>query len=581
MPINLTNINQFIRTIAIQRIFLLILGMVFFSSVSGQAVFENVQNSVYEYLNRQAQNGYISLDDMIKPLTRNQISTYLSVLAQAQKNKTAALNEIEIKELNFYIKEYGIGVNDGFLNTAKEKWLGKDNRGRYRFFSKIDTSTISSNVKKEISQPFQFNLEPVLQGSVQASSEGKSLVYRTTGIQFWASLGKRFGLQMYYRDINENGTGIDFDKQFTPEQGVVPTANPKSQALNYADVRASMTYQWKNGMLAFGKEQYLGGYGLNGNIIYSTKAPSYPYLRLNQQIFPWLKFEYTHAFLASRLVDTPNSYRTTNYGVFGGQRFKMIPKYMVSHALSFKLKKGLDLMVGESVIYTDKIQLGYWLPMMFYKAWDQYVSGTNLNAGANTQLFAQISSRNQIKHTHLYASMLVDEFRPSAIFNPKKSRNQLAFNIGGSITNIPYLPYVTLNLDYTRINPFVYQNLLPAQEYTNNGYVMGDWMGSNAERLVYEIKYTPIPRMKISARYEKIRKGAKGTAEQQYFQEPQPEFLFGLQQKQWNTSVKVVYEWIHNLYFYVHFQSNEIKKYGAIFSTKRYSNISAGFSMGW
>jgi hypothetical protein len=560
--------------------FVLFLGISFVSSVSGQAVFENVNNSIYEFLNRQAQNGNILYDDMVRPLTRNQISSYLNALSSAYTNKKAFLNPIEVKELQFYIKEYGLGINEGFVNQSNEKWLGKDARGRYRFFSKIDTTMPTDKVSKNKAQPFQFNLEPVLQGSLHSDDNGKALAYRTAGVQLWASLGKRFGMQMYYRDINENGTGIDFEKKFTAEQGVVPTANPKPQALNYADVRATMTYQWKNGILAFGKEQYVAGYGLNGNIIYSTKAPSYPYVKLAQQILPWLKFEYSHAFLASRLVDTPNSYRTTNYGVFGGQRFKMIPKYLVSHALTFKLKKGLDLMLGESVIYTDKIQLGYWLPLMFYKAWDQYVSGTNLNAGANTQLFAQISSRNQIKNTHLYASVLVDEFRPSAIFDPSRSRNQLAFNIGGSTTNFSFLPYLTLNVDYTRINPFVYQNLLPAQEYTNNGYVIGDWMGNNADRMVYEIKYTPIPRLKISIRYEKIRKGAKGNAEQQYFQQPQPDFLFGLEQKQWNSSAKVVYEWIHNVYFYTQFQSNERKTFGTIFKTQRLNNINAGFSIG-
>ena len=580
MHINFSYSIQLVTVSTKRRIFILFLGISFVCSVSGQAVFENVNNSIYEYLNRQAQNGNILYEDMVRPLTRNQISTYLAALSTAYTNKKAQLNPTEVKELQFYIKEYGLGINDGVINNSTEKWLGKDTRGRYRFFFRIDSSSVSSHAIKNITQPFQFNVEPVLQGSIMSNSDGKSLVYRTAGIQFWASLGKRFGMQMYYRDVNENGTGIDFEKQFTPEQGVMPTANPKSTALNYADVRASMTYQWKNGMLAFGKEQYVTGYGLNGNIIYSAKAPSYPYIRLSQQILPWLKFEYTHAFLASRLVDTPNSYRTTNYGVFGGQRFKMIPKYMVSHALTFKIRKGLDLMVGESVIYTDKIQLGYWMPLMFYKAWDQYISGTNLNAGANTQLFGQISSRNQIKNTHLYASVLVDEFRPSAIFDPKRSRNQLAFNAGGSITNFPFLPYLTINVDYTRINPFVYQNLLPAQEYTNTGYVIGDWMGNNADRLVYEIKYTPIPRLRLSLRYEKIRKGAKGNAEQQYFQQPQPEFLFGLQQKQWNSSAKVVYEWIHNVYFYTQFQSNERKIFGTVFKTQRFNNINAGFSIG-
>lgn len=565
----------------ITSLILLIFLIGFTPFVKSQAVYENVQNSVYEYLNRQAQNGNILLDDMVRPLTRNQISQYLNELSTNYQNKKSILLPIEVKELDFYVKEYGFGVADGNLHDDKEKWLGKDVRGRLRFFSKIDSTSPFKIKPKNIFQPFQFNVEPVLQGGLQYAGEKESIVFRAAGIQLWASLGKRFGFQMYYRDVNENGKGIDFNKQFTSQQGSMPSANPKSEALNYSDVRASMTYQWKNGVLTFGKEQYLAGYGLNGNIIYSTKAPSYPYIRINQQILPWLKFEYTHAFLASRLVDTPNSYRTTNFGVFGGQRFKMIPKYMVSHALQFKLMKGLDLMVGESVIYTDKIQLGYWLPIMFFKAWDQYVSGTNLNAGANTQLFGQISSRNQIKGTQLYGSILIDEFRPSAIFDPKRSRNQIAFNIGGSITNLPYLSYVTFNVDYTRLNPFVYQNLLPAQEYTNNGYVIGDWMGSNADRRVFEIKYTPLPRLRISMRYEKIRKGSKGNAEQQYFQQPQPEFLFGLEQKQWNTTARVVYEMVQNIYLYGQFQRNEVKTYGAVFKTQTFTRFNAGFSVGW
>ena len=78
-------------------------------------------------------------------------------------------------------------------------------------------------------------------------------------------------------------------------------------------------------------------------------------------------------------------------------------------------------------------------------------------------------------------------------------------------------------------NPFVYQNLLPAQNFTNNGYVMGDWMGSNADRLTGEIKYTPIPRLRFTLRHEMLRKGGNNSVEQQYFAQPQPKFLNNLQ----------------------------------------------------
>ncbi|MFN5914559.1 MAG: hypothetical protein ACK43J_09240, partial [Chitinophagaceae bacterium] len=339
-------------------------------------------------------------------------------------------------------------------------------------------------------------------------------------------------------------------------------------------------YQWNSGQVSLGKEQYVVGYGLNGNMIHSLKAPTYPYIRVQQKILPRLRFEYVHGILSSGLVDTPNSYRVNNGGVFGGQRFKTIPKYYVNHSLMIRLMKGLDLQVGESVIYTDRIQAGYWLPVMFFKAWDQYFSGNTLNAGSNTQFYGQISSRNQIKNTHLYATLFVDEISPQVIFNRAKSRNQLGFNIGGSVTDLPGLPYVTINAEYARINPFVYQNLLPAQDFNSSGYGMGDWMGSNADRLIGEIRYTPIPRLRIVARQQYIRKGAKGTVEQQYFAQPQPEFLFGYWLRQSTTMGRMMYEWKQNLYFHAqamrvksqYFQPNSS-------NTTRYF-LSAGFALG-
>jgi hypothetical protein len=429
-------------------------------------------------------------------------------------------------------------------------------------------------------QPFQFNVAPILQGSIQSSDANNYFITRATGIQLWASLGKRWGFQAYYRDVFENGEGIDFDRAFTPNPGIVKVTNPTAKTLNYADVRASVHYQWNTGAVSVGKEQYVVGYGINGNLINSTKAPSFPYLRLQQKILKWLTFEYTHAVLSSGLVDTPNSYRVDNGGVFGGQRFKTIPKYYVNHSVLINLMKGLQLQVGESVIYSDKIQPGYLLPLMFFKAWDQYVSGNNLNAGANTQVYGQISSRNQLKNTHLYATLFIDEVSPQVIFNSAKSRNQLGFNLGGSITDLPGLPYVTINAEYTRINPFVYQNLLPAQNFTNNGYVLGDWMGSNADRLIGEIKYTPIPRLRFTLRHEMLRKGGNNSVEQQYFAQPQPKFLNNLQFKQQQTMGRVVYEWKQNLYFHAMAERRKLERFTGAFNTSTQYFINAGFALG-
>jgi hypothetical protein len=570
---------------------LIILFLAITTTASSQAVVENVNNSIYDYLYRNAQKGNIELNDMVRPLMRNQIAGYLKEIKTKVESDPRVLNNIERKELDFYIAEYGLGVVEGVKNASKEQFMKKDSRGRVRFFSLIQADSLNSppgigGVASEgsrggtKSQPFQFNIAPILQGSINASDANNYFIARATGVQLWASLGKRWGFQAYYRDVFENGEGIDFERAFTPNPGIVKVTNPTAKTLNYADVRASVHYNWNSGALSIGKEQYVVGYGINGNLINSTKAPSFPYLRLQQKILKWLSFEYTHAVLSSGLIDTPNSYRVDNGGVFGGQRFKPVPKYYVNHSVLINLMKGLQLQVGESVIYSDKIQPGYWLPLMFFKAWDQYVSGNNLNAGANTQVYGQISSRNQLKNTHLYATLFIDEVSPQVIFNSAKSRNQLGFNLGGSITDIPGLPYVTLNAEYTRINPFVYQNLLPAQDYTNNGYVMGDWMGSNADRLIGEIKYTPLPRLRFTLRHEMLRKGGANSVEQQYFAQPQPKFLNNLQFKQQQTMGRVVYEWKQNLYFHAMAERRKLERFTGAFNTSTQYFFNAGFALG-
>jgi hypothetical protein len=114
----------------------------------------------------------------------------------------------------------------------------------------------------------------------------------------------------------------------------------------------------------------------------------------------------------------------------------------------------------------------------------------------------------------------------STVFVRAKSRNQLGYTVGGSVTDIG-IPYLTFNAEYTRINPFVYNNLIPAQTYTSHGYFMGDWMGSNADRLLVSLKYTPLPRLKCMVRYQAIRKGEDGTIVDQYLQQPQPALFEG------------------------------------------------------
>jgi hypothetical protein len=90
----------------------------------------------------------------------------------------------------------------------------------------------------------------------------------------------------------------------------------------------------------------------------------------------------------------------------------------------------------------------------------------------------------------LYAQLFIDEIRVSSIFSTSNSRNQIAYQLGGSVTDVG-VPYLTLTAEINKVYPFVYRNFLPAQNYSNSNYPLGDWMGSNADRFEFIANHHP------------------------------------------------------------------------------------------
>jgi hypothetical protein len=514
---------------------LLFIGLLL-SSIAGfsQVVYENPNNPIYKYLSRQAQKGNIEYNDLIQPISRRDIAGYLSTL-QSQFDK---LSIIEQKELAFFQQEYA-EFNTDIQDTTT--FFKKDQFGRRRFLS----------VK---TKDFFLNGDPALSFETFNGS-GKSVFRTATGLTFWGHAGKHIGYQFYFQDITDRGNGIDSLRRFTPETGIIRTANinPNAKTVNYSNFRGSISYSWNNGSISVGQDQMLWGYGQNGRVVLSDKAPAYPMIRLDYQPLKWLRFNYMYAILNSAVIDSAASYSKGN-DLYGTDREQYVNKYFVSHTLTFLPLKGLSLSVGESMVTSDNFQVGYLIPIMFFKAFDQYDSRYKLSTGSNGQFFFNVSSRNHIPKTHIYASLFIDEIRTGSIFNKAKSRNQLGYNIGATRTDV-FIPYLTLGMEYTRVNPFAYNNLIPAQTYTNQTYLLGDWIGQNADRVSAWATYNPIPRLTTTVQFDYIRKGREGSLPDQYWAEPQPPFLSqGPVETQKQLLIQANYELVHKLYIKTAYQ---------------------------
>lgn len=520
-----------------KKALLLFIAFICVTKIFSQTVWENSKAEVYPFLEHMANKGFIEFNDLIRPVSRNIIYNHLLEL-NAVKEK---LSSTEKKELNFYLQEYASALTSN-NDSTNILFLKKDKNNRLRTFAAEENKNT-------------IRIEPLI-GLGYISGSGKAVKQYNSGFELWGTVGKHWGYQFYFRDFNETGKGYDTLTQNTPATGIIRKNITNYNSLNYSETRGSITYSWKKGSLSFGQDHLLWGYGQNGLITLSDKSPVFPYLRFDYQPFSWLSFNYDHIWLNSGIIDSARTYPTGNT-VYGGQRIYYQPKYMAIHSINIKLKKGLNIAAGESIIYNDKLQLPYFIPVLIYNIYAYESSNSNNLASSNSQFFFNIDSRNQLKKTRLYGTLFIDEISVTNFFNEKKKRNQLGYTIGIEKTDI-LLNYLTIGLEYTRVNPFVYRNFIPAEDYTNHNYYLGDWMGNNFDRWIFSAQYHLLPKLNITARYQYSRKGDAGTLNDQYFTQPQPPLLFGLQNKTGEFYFQCRYEWLHGLYINLSLQQQHI-----------------------
>ena len=181
------------------------------------------------------------------------------------------------------------------INSKKIHLLEKDDGGRFRVFSYEDNL-------------FKINADPIL-GYQIGTRDSKILNHYWSGIFFYGYLSDFIGFSFDYRDNHEWGKSLDSTKNFTPETGIVPTKKLHN-TLDYSEIHTTISVDWKWGELTAGKDFLEWGYGESGKLVLSDKAPSFPFIRLDIHPVPWLRFNYFHGWLTSKVIDSSNIYST-------------------------------------------------------------------------------------------------------------------------------------------------------------------------------------------------------------------------------------------------------------------------------
>lgn len=320
----------------------------------GQSVFVPPENEIYPFLERMSLSGLISYHDEVKPLSRVAISRFLEkILPHSEK-----LNQVEKEQLSWFVQE--------FKNEMKSDSLEKERFFLYEYTDSLFTFRFSSIVKYTL-------------GSVKHEAIRK----RSWGINAYSSYGSAFSMQINFTDNGEYGKSVDKNKNFTPETGRAMIAAPNG--IEFSDVRGALTLDWGWGNASLQKDYVNWGHGEFGQLILSSKAPSFPMIRLELKPTDWLRFYYVHGWLNSLFVDSIGYYNRSS-PIYQSDRQKFVKKYFVANFLSFTPVDWLDVSLGNSLVYKGDLRAEMFIPFMFFKYLDRDTGHGSIEDG-NGALF--------------------------------------------------------------------------------------------------------------------------------------------------------------------------------------------------
>jgi hypothetical protein len=153
-------------------------------------------------------------------------------------------------------------------------------------------------------------------------------------------------------------------------------------------------------------------------------------------------------------------------------------------------------------------------------------------------MFADVSYKNYDLRTNIYSSIFIDELSLNSLF--EGGNLAAAGFMAGLETADLFINNSSFNIEYSRINPFVYMNSVDAQTYTNDDYALGHWIGSNGDLISIRYKQNLIRALQFSLSSWYFRKGKKELPVEQYTS-PYPEFLYGEKRYEYGFDIRLKY----------------------------------------
>ncbi|MDR1544662.1 MAG: hypothetical protein LBS50_09730 [Prevotellaceae bacterium] len=578
-----------------KKLFYTIIISIFALNIFAQDIPQNISYTrIYEFIDELATDGVIEVFSAVKPYSRNFIAQKL--VEAEQKIDTAGaglksaptLSKRQIAEIEFFKRDYALELDTMPVGSRLERALTWTDK---KSFS-LSLLQPAFHYKNKI---FKARITPILGMDLIINRKGL-ITKRQWGAEFQADFINHISIWGSVRDISFNGKGL---KSGIGNRQLGALLNPSAAAEKYfgypvqfltnsagyeydlnnqyggdfTDSRGGIKIYANWGSIGFVKDNIVWGDNYYGANIISGNAPSYPAITLNLKPCKWFEFNYMHAFLVSNVLDS--SYYYTEIDKDGNEKpyYRTKNKFLATNLFTLKPLRGLDLSVGNSIIYAEKLpNAAYYLPFAFYKALDKIQTRGLGIENQNSQIFFNVSSRN-IRHLHLYASLYFDEISFSRFSSKSKSKNPFSYKVGLNLNNFLLKNY-SITAEFTRTNIIPYKHSIAELTYASNGIGLGHYLGDNSQDIYVALACKPVRGLNLKIYYVNstkfndyeylrenidIRKSTPVVTAEQAILAQKP-----FNQKSWTNQIlafDAVYEIFNNIYAKVNFSYNNAKGY--------------------
>ena len=503
--------------------------------LNAQIVFADTENGVYDFLERMSIKGIIKINDEVKPFSRKYIATKLLEIQTSLMNDTNSINQIELDELKFYEEEFTYEINHllkkYYSKFDKEfKTQPLTNKERWFLFSHSDSL-------------FNIKLSPVAGYGLSATGD-KSGHNRWIGLSTFGNYSDWFGFSFNIRDKGEFGDNVDRNKYFSPIRGAWYKTAPNG--IEYSDVKGSINFNWSWGQVSLIKDYMQWGHGKFGQLILSDKAPSYPQIRLQIKPVEWLRFSYMHGWLSSLVYDSAYFYNSYPGTINEIAVKSYIPKYIAANMLTVTPINWLDVSVGNAVVYGGELRPEFFIPFMFYKFLDHNSGRGDVN-DANGMMYFDVSAKYP-KNFQFYGTMFIDVTEIRNILDNDLNNTWIGLSLGGKTIDL-LIDNLDFTIEYTRLNPWVYEHKNEVTNFKHLKYSLGHWIGQNADQIRLQFNYQLLRGLKFKLFFETVRKGGLDEIYYAYggMDEKDFPFLYSPARKEKRVGFDITYEYIHDL----------------------------------